>query len=175
MIANALTFVTRQLNDYFNNALQLDHTMVALSRLTNPNIDGKLVLSLVDIEQEAHLKNQFNRGGAGNEPTTTPLLLNLQILVSVAPQTPYVEGMKHLSQAITFFQERPVFTGAQRDMPNGIANITIEMLRLNAEGKNTLWQSLGAKYQPSVVYKMRLVNQNEDAILGVEPEIAKPR
>ncbi len=172
MIANALTFVTKQLNNHFKNTLELDHTMVALSRLTNPNIDGKLVLTLVDIAEDPIKANHIERIGQ-NDLVAAPILsLNLDFLIAVAPRTPYVEGMKILSQAIVFFKEHPVFNAAQTKMPEGIDRIRCEMRHLDTDTKNTLWQSLGANYQPSVGYKMRLVIQNEDGIKAVVPRIS---
>lgn len=173
MIANALTFINKQLNEHFKNTLELEHTTVAVSRLTNPDRDGKLILTLVNIEEDALIKNPAHRGAAGNEfaITVPPMSLNLEILVSVAPQTPYVEGMKILSQAIVFFNENPVFNRAEKVLPEGIDKLTIGMMPLDADTKKALWQSLGTTYQPSVIYKMRLIPLPSERIEAVVPEI----
>lgn len=157
MIANALSFITKQLNEYFKNTLGLDHTMVALSRMINPNIDGKLVLTLIDISEDSNTHNDIKRTGKSVIATAPPMSLNLDILIAIAPRTPYVEGMKILSQAIVFFKQHPVFNNAQQAMPPGIDRIRCEMLHLDADTKTAQWQILGANYQPSVVYRMHLM------------------
>lgn len=157
MIANALSFITKQLNAHFKDTLGLDHTMVALSRITNPNIDGKLLLTLIDIGEDVNIRNATGRTRSDTFIAMPPMSLNLDILIALAPRTPYVEGMKILSQAIIFFKERPVFNKAEGPMPPGIDRIHCEMLHLDANTKNAQWQILGANYQPSVVYRMRLV------------------
>ena len=47
-----------------------------------------------------------------------------------------------------------------------IERLVVELYSLNLEQQNHLWGYLGGKYLPSVVYKVRLVRIQEDAVRG---------
>jgi len=173
MIANALTFITKQMNDYMKRQVPSHDTFIELSPVTSGSAQGKLFLSLVDIEEDALLGKKLPKRGNEFMVAAPPMSLNLDVLVSVSPQTPYVEGMKHLSDAMAFFQAFPYFDTSGTTMPNGIHKMTIEMIR--TEAKNDLWLSLGADYQPSVMYKMRLSLMDSELIKAEIPAIKKPK
>ena len=43
------------------------------------------------------------------------------------------------------------------DMPDGLEKIAIDMENLNMQELNNLWGTIGAKYVPSVVYRLKTV------------------
>ena len=58
-------------------------------------------------------------------------------------------------------------------LPSAIDKITIEDKKLSYEDIHNLWQSLGAKYRPSIVYKFRVLFRDSNDVI-VQP-IVKPR
>lgn len=169
MIANALTFITKLLNGYLKNRFSSDMAFAELAPVTSQSAQGRLLLSLIEIE-ETPVRKPIGRTTEDDHLNTSSLSLNLDLLVSVSPQTPYVEGMKILSQAMTYFQGNPVFTSKTTgELPKGIHKITLEMIPANT--KPDLWLSLGADYQPSVMYKIRVLLEETDTIKKVIPEI----
>jgi hypothetical protein len=46
-------------------------------------------------------------------------------------------------------------------MPSGIEKLVVELHQLNFEQQNNLWAVLGAKYLPSVLYKVRAISIQE--------------
>ena len=70
----------------------------------------------------------------------------------------YTEALRFLSFVIAYFQYKNVFTRANTpQLDAGIDKLIFEMANISPEQLNNIWASLGAKYMPSVVYKMRMV------------------
>jgi hypothetical protein len=46
------------------------------------------------------------------------------------------------------------------------------MLDLNTDTLSNMWSSLGAKYMPSVVYKMRMLTFDDTFVREFRPEIS---
>lgn len=132
------------------------------------NIDippDSLGLSLVNIEEERVTKDQqaYKAAADGRRMAhlNPELKLNLYILI-VANFNTYETGLKFLSGAIRFFQSKNVFSGENTpDLDPSIQKLIVDLFPLNFEQQNHLWGSLGAKYLPSVLYKVRLLTIQE--------------
>jgi len=86
----------------------------------------------------------------------------------------YNEALKMLSLVIAYFQKMKQFTTANSpDLPPQLQNLSVELFTLGLEQQNHLWGALGAKYIPSVVYKMRLVPIVDDEITGTGDPITE--
>ncbi|MCB0375966.1 MAG: DUF4255 domain-containing protein, partial [Sinomicrobium sp.] len=84
----------------------------------------------------------------------------------------YPEGLKWLSGAIGFFQSHPVFNHENMsDFPASIRKVTCEIVNLNIQDMSHFWGALGAKYQPSIIYKLRMLSIQEGDIPEVLPQI----
>ena len=86
----------------------------------------------------------------------------------------YKKGLYWLSLAITFFQQHPFFSSDQVQMPNGINKLSFELVNLDIDNMSRFWGALGARYQPSVIYKMRMLKISGDGLDAVLPEIKDP-
>lgn len=192
MISKALTLLIRELNTYIDSVDQAGGTGPAVAELGNialiENGGGngnllseKIVLSLVNIEEEKRLKNSRNYVSNGNqvEYVNPPININLYLLFS-ANFDIYTTALKRLSQVIEFFQGKYVFTVA--DSPNsGYANdpqmkdlkLVLDIHTLNFEQINDLWGSLGGKQVPFVMYRTRLLLMRRDATLSTAPSIVE--
>ncbi len=84
----------------------------------------------------------------------------------------YVAALRRLSQAIVFFQGTSFFDRIKfPTFPPEIEKLTVELFSLSLEQQNQLWASLGAKYFPSVVYKLRLLVMDQNLFGNDTPVI----
>ena len=123
----------------------------------NPDSLG---LSLINIEEERIVKSQKHVMVAADgtiSHVNPEIKLNLFTLIA-ANFSNYSEGLKYLSGVIQFFQGTNVFTWENTpDLDPRIQKLIVELHSLTFEQQNNLWGSLGAKYLPSVIYKVRLI------------------
>lgn len=190
MIDRALDFLCKQLNSYLLTKLDPpppgDAVILAnVSQLneTKPSTGGdendpqNAFISLVNIEEDRISKSQENtvRKDGGLYYKNPRVYLNLYILFAVNLPT-YSEALKRLSFIIQFFQNKNVFTPANSPMLNpndgltppdrfpAIEKLIVDMYSLSFEQSNQLWATLGGRYIPSVLYKVRLVGIEEDIV-----------
>lgn len=183
MIEQALQFTSKTLNQFIKNKFNLDENKV----LINPIIDqkgdvplenqNKIILSLIHIEQETtkQFYNRTQQTASGNY-VKKPLTHRYNLYTLVTPNFDnYSETLKFLDASISFFQNNPMIDATTN------SNIPEELNRLEFElqkGENymqmqNLWTALGAKYQPSIIYKIRLVTIVSDQIDGFDSAITK--
>jgi hypothetical protein len=139
---------------------------------------GRVILTLVNIEEESALKNgsYYVRNTAGNtiESISPAVYLNLYFLFSAtlpAAEDPnnlnYANALNRISKIIELFQAKKEFTlrntpwfrvvePLNRRLVNEL-RLHPELYTLTFEQINHLWGSLGGKQSPSVMYKVRLV------------------
>lgn len=142
---------------------------------------GKLGLSLVNVEEEKYLKSQLPREkriGDEVQVTNPDIKLNLLIMIAANPGSGnYPEAVERLSLAITFFQGMSFFNKATRLDPGDkalwppIEQLSVELYSLTLDQQNQLWASIGAKYLPSVVYKVRLIVVDSGVFGDLKPVI----
>jgi hypothetical protein len=179
MIDLALDFLCKQINTYLLEKLdpppQGDAIILAnVSQLNEaqPNSGGttddpqNAFISLVNIEEDRISKSQENTVRRDNTVIykNPKVFLNLYVLFAVNLNN-YTEALKRLSFIIQFFQFRNVFTpGNSPTMDPAIEKLIADMHSLSFEQSNQLWATLGGRYIPSVLYKVRLVGIEEGAI-----------
>ncbi|HVI44774.1 MAG TPA: DUF4255 domain-containing protein [Chitinophaga sp.] len=141
-----------------------------------PGAEERIILSMVNIEEEAALKNSahYYRSAQGITYHNPPVYLNLYMLVS-AHYKNYEDALSRLSQVIQFFQGKTSFTlnnspnealinsGAELDD----LQLHLELFSLSFEQLNHLWGALGGKQMPSALYKIRLVKITENRTTGI--------
>lgn len=173
MIDVALRFISSELNQYLNQKLALDVAskdpvvVGNINKLSEGNdqneLQEKVILTLVNIEEERLLRNpeKMVRENDRLVQRSPKLHLNLYCLFS-ANKSNYNESLKYLSLVIQFFQHRNVFTQASDvTLDRQIDKLILDLFTINFEQINHLWGTLGGKYFPSVLYKMRLVTIDE--------------
>jgi Pvc16 N-terminal domain len=137
------------------------------------NLDDKIVLTLVNVEEESTLKNAPHvkkDGSSAARYENPPVYLNLYLLVSscnkASDNANYQEALRKLSHVIRFFQGKNSFSHASASTfdPLRFGNddlvklsLKAELYTLTFEQINHLWGTLGGKQMPSVMYKLRLV------------------
>jgi len=159
--------------------LNISQDYIVLSNLVEP--DGSITipvntlgLSLVNIEEERVIKSQkaFVKASNGRVSHVNPeIKLNLYIVIA-ANFVKYKTGLEYLSAAIAFFQSKNVFTPQNTpELDPAIEKIIVELYTLSFEQQNHLWGFLGAKYLPSVMYRVRLISIQEAQASDDQPPI----
>jgi hypothetical protein len=79
----------------------------------------------------------------------------------------YKDSLILLGHIIQFFQFQNSFTPLTHPgLDPRIEKLMVEMYTMNFEQVNHLWSTLGGKYLPSVLYKVRQLTLDENATLG---------
>lgn len=139
-------------------------------------LKNKVLISLVNLEEESTLKNgkSFTKNPLSNtiEYVQPPVYLNLYLLFSAtlpdeATNDDYERALGRLSLVIQFFQSKKLFTlknTPQSPFADSVDNFLADELRLlpelytlTFEQINHLWGSLGGKQVPFAMYKIRLI------------------
>ena len=121
--------------------------------------DNSIVISLVNIEEEYTLKNNYpvrtlNNVTVKEEPV---LFLNLYILVAAVKFTQYDVALKQLGTVISFFQSSKSISISSGNNPNSRLEVICNLYNIGFENLNNLWTVMGGKYMPSVIYKVRVL------------------
>ena len=167
MIHQAIQYVVTELNSYLNlRSPSLAPDRVVLGNLFdingNPNADAldKVVLSVVNLQQDPvyHSVDLYEKRADGKSERVRPeVKVNLFVLF-IANIGDYDESLKALEHVISFFQANHVFDYATIPvLAENKGRLVFELYSMTFEQQNHLWGALGAKYQPSVMYKVGLV------------------
>ncbi len=182
MFYNAFKLLENQLGAYIESidGKKAEVTMYNIAQVdsqsaADKDLKDKIILSLVNIEEEATLKNgnHFTRNNLDFRYKNPPVFLNLYLLVS-AHYEDYTDSLERLSNVVQFFQGKNSFSLKDSPTEDLLKNqstyegllIYLDMFSLSFEQLNHLWGSLGGKQYPFVLYKMRLVKIEENRITG---------
>ncbi|MCE7056396.1 DUF4255 domain-containing protein [Algoriphagus sp. AGSA1] len=193
MIHSTLEFLTAELNAFIK--LKVGDPIgdrVVLSSVTNETgiiiPDKSLGLSLINIEEERTIKEQrstYINAVGKTEKRNPEIQLNLYVLITANFQNKnindssddYVEGLKQLGYAISFFQSKNVFTKENSPGLSGsdpeLTKIVVELYSYSFEQLYNFWTVVGAKYLPSVLYKVKTLRIQEDQLLESGDPIEK--
>lgn len=134
--------------------------------------NNKLVLSLICIEEERQLKSQehYSRNTNGAIFSSNPeLRFNLYVMFAAHfDHEHYDEGLKALSLILRFFQGKNVFDAKQYpDLGDDLKRLIVDLHTQPIEQQSQLWQAMGGKFLPSIMYKVRMLTINE-GVSGIE-------
>lgn len=176
MIKETFQFFADELNKYLilKQVVSSDTPRVVLGNVAraydtdtltgSDPISNRAILSLVNIEEDRVSKQQENytKTDISTRYKNPPLFLNLYMLVSVNRNN-YTQSLTWLNHILQFFQFQNVFTPITHpSLDSRILKLIVELYSLNFEQVNHLWSTLGGKYLPSVMYKVRQVTLDED-------------
>lgn len=172
MISEALVFLVGEVNNYLNARLgpaTPDRVMLGnIARLADAEgggggggvgNSGLAMLTLVNVEEERAARNpqNFRRLDDQIQYRNPPVQLNLYGLFSAHSAT-YPTALEVLSYIIQCFQAQRTFSSDTHPNLNArIGKLNVDLFNLSFEQLNHLWSTLGGKYLPSVLYKIRLV------------------
>lgn len=182
MIQKALHFTHGILDQFIKNFFGLNESSVVLNNIIDANgsvphlNQNKIVISLINIERETlkpfYVRNQ--RLPDGNYADISPTeRYNLYVLITSNFDN-YNETLKFLNAVILFFQTNPSFDSNQfPSFPIELYKLDFNIEKMNYQEMHSLWTSMGAKFQPSIIYKTRLVSIQSDNVKSFEPEISE--
>ncbi len=179
MIDSTFLFLKDQINNYLNLKTGESDTLdiTPLTDNTGQVISDKLGLTLVNIEEERSIQQipQLRPTSVGTVAKSNPKVrLNFHLLFSANFDTNYDEALKHIGYVITFFQAQNVFSPVTHPgLPTTVEKLVFELLTLSLEQQNNMWAALGAKYRPSIVYKMRMLLLEDDLPLDSQIPITE--
>ena len=183
MIGNALDFVVQQLNDFIANKTGARKKIVKLSGLVTAEDglsvkkDNTLALSVVNISEEGILANQHMMKRQGDEfvKQSPAVHLNVYLLISsLFKDDDYQMGLNWLSLAISFFQIHSSFNSTVSQMPSGLDKLSFELVNLDIDNLNGFWGAMGVPFQPSVIYKMRMLIMDRESFISKFEEFKDP-
>jgi hypothetical protein len=172
MIYEALQILSEQLDQYLSShglskLVKLEN--IALLETTNENtekLDGKVVLTLINLDEEKTLKNLPNYKVINKQTTeykSPPISLNLYLLISANCNT-YVNSLRSISKTIEFFQGKSTFTSENtiytvKDDFDVLGNfkLIVNLYTPSFEELNHIWGTLGGRQLPSVIYQIQLI------------------
>jgi hypothetical protein len=165
MIATSFTFIIDLLNIYLKKSFGVDEDYVILNNLNNSDgsfvisNSNKVVLTLIAIEKENSNRINFNKSNERQFIVKPIDNYNYTILISFNFND-YFENLKFLNSIILFFEENTIFNGINSlSLPRDIEKLIIEYKNVSLDDSYKIWTTLGAKYQPSLVYKIREIKQ----------------
>lgn len=181
MIEKAFQFTAKTLNQFIKNKFGLDDTAVIINRIIEQ--DGKIpvrnknhiVLSLIHVEEETSKQfyNRMQPVSDGNY-VKKPVSNRFNLFMLVTPNfDDYNEALKFLSATMQFFQTNELVDATKyADIPADIERLEYEFQKGDGYMQmQNLWTALGAKYQPSIIYKIRMITIASDEIEGFETKV----
>lgn len=183
MIHQVVPVIVEELTEFLQSRFGISEDQVVLGNVVNQDgsiaVEGnKLVVSLCNIGRDGSkgVGQHFEATGS----TNPPVYINLYLIFSAVFNSSninnqdYIEALKIISGVIGFFQGRNVFDHQNTpDMPDGANRVTLEIENIEFRELVNLWSLFGAKYTPSVVYRLRTLNMDEDLITDETPAVGK--
>ena len=138
-----------------------------------------IILSIVNIEEDRMMKNQslyFKKDESQDhiaKYNSSGQYLALSVIFASwsRPVNKYLDGIDKLNNILVFFQQHnsffyksdnaelitlESFNEKNETEKENYQRVTMETVNLGTEQLSEMWSYLGARYMPSVVYKMRL-------------------
>lgn len=175
MIYAAVSHIANQLNQFLKRSFDLNEDVVVISNLVEqdgslaPNINNKLVVFLVNVEKETVSSRQASFGSFDRSASAyPPVFLNLYIMVAGNfGGSNYAEGLKFLSNTVSFFQRQPLFDHqVTPELDRRINKLVLDIENLSFQDLSSLWGMLSGKYQPSILYKVRMIAFDSGDVLS---------
>lgn len=168
MIIQFVNFLKDDLNLFIKNKKGIDDSLVVFANLNTIIEKGgdaatnKIVISIVNIEEERLLQNPANHSSNRNEVIykKPAIWINVVCLFTYySKNIDNYDGLELLENVMQYFQSKPRMDKSTvidaDNFPEMLENIRAEFVSLNYEQTNYLWGLFGGKYFPSVVYKFK--------------------
>jgi hypothetical protein len=169
------------LRDFLNQEIIDPANPVVMGNITkDTDIEkDKIHLSLVNVEEEKVLKevNHNRRVNPGDDfysVVNPEIRLNLYILVTYQYDGKnYEEALKQLGNVVTVLQGKYVFTKPDFIKPayEALQYIVVDLHSQTIEQNSNMWQALGEKLSPSLLYKMRVIAIQANRVLSTTGEV----
>jgi hypothetical protein len=89
--------------------------------------------------------------------------MNLWVLLVARFPNDYARALKHISEVISYFQKHRVFNNENSPgLSDEISQLVMELVTPTFSEANQIWGLLRAAYQPSVLYKIKMITFEDD-------------
>lgn len=183
MIHLAVSYIVDELNAYLNvRSPSLTPGRVVQSNLlaqdgkVEKDAKEKVVLSVVNVEEDRIFRSAraTRRQEDGTYERVQPEVKLYVYLLIVANLGNYNEALKALSYIVSYFQ---VNSHVDYTDISGVEDVDgrllFDLYSQTFEQQNHLWGTLGAKYRPSIMYRMGLTTIRDDQKEGEVPPIQR--
>ena len=170
MIDKSLTFITKLLNRQMKLTYGFDDDRVVPSSLINPdgsvtsNIENKVIVSVINLEHETAMEPDCGTTQLMiREPMVKLRRQYISICICWFQQNynsgNYLEAHKMLSTVISVLQGKSIFHKARlsRNGPFPGKTALRKCFNLPINELSHIWSAIGAKYVPSIIYKVRMM------------------
>lgn len=183
MLSKVVSSVQRELNSflttrYLKKDIVIPTNVIDQAGNLASEEPNKIFLSLINIVQEPFAPNSshpsFHRTSNEDFVQRPPVVgVNMYLLFAAYFDTTlYLEGLGVLSSIIAFFQRKPVFDHNNTPLLDAdIDKLQFQIVSLDLAELSQLWGTLGAKFMPSVIYKVRMVTYRMDGMIDEIPSI----
>lgn len=185
MIYEVLKILSEDVENYIGSTVKMENVaMLDTQNDNNPNMGNKVLMTLLNIHEEATLKNFPNQTITGDRVQVKPRIINLNLFILFsANRNSYDQALIDIAHIIEFFQGKKVFTQSntvynrQSVELQNIDNFrfTVELYTPTFEELNYIWGSLGGKQLPSVLYKLSLVQIERQVVIGQSGQIVETK
>lgn len=181
MLDLALQFLNDEVTNYLavRTVSSSATDKVHLSKLVDETgkvafVENSIATSVLSIEEDRVFRSQLPEYEFrnGQHVVLQPdLKLNVYVIFAAYFQH-YNEALKHLSYILTCFQSQSTFTPQTHPgLDARIPRLNLELQSLTFEQLNQMWAFIGGKLLPSVVYKVRMVMLQDEALSAVQPPV----
>jgi Pvc16 N-terminal domain len=163
MIDQAVINTITSLNEYFLKRTGIADVVDAdsLTREDVINIPiSKIILTVVGIEEDRVTANRKYYNSDEQNYQQPEVRINLMVLFT-STHKDYKEKLRNLSFILTFFQTHPLLSSKIE----GIKHLAFELQTLTFEQQSYIWGLLAMKYQPCVVYRIRVITLRDKEVI----------
>lgn len=170
MIGTTLQYVAKTLDATIRQRLRLMPTDQKVIFTPLVDLDGSvavpeeqvLTLSLASMQKDPVASGSAHPNPPGPEYAgqgPPPIHLNLYVILGAYfPAREVQSGLDVLTMAISYLQAKPSWNSQNSPgLPSSVQRLVFEMESLDLHQQSHLWGSIGAKYLPSVLYKIRMI------------------
>lgn len=180
MIGTTLSFLASGLNERLLTSMPAADDWVVVSQvvgtdgLVPPRAMDKVAMTLVNLQRDPvfRVTEPITRATDGvivrGNP---PLEVNFEVLLSANfADERYSDALTMISAVVQHFHDNASFTAASApDLPSGTQRVTVEWVDQDLSDTHNLWTSLGGRYAPSVVYKVRTLTLDDGRVHDAAP------
>jgi len=177
MIYEVIQTITDGLNIFFKTRLRTNEDKAVISALINQDgtvamlEENKVLITLVNIEREPTPIGPKKDG-------KQRVHINFFVLFSCYfSNANYSEALKFLAFTMNYLNDNSSMDisesgGGKSTSSSGGLKVQIEIESLTVDQNSNLWSTTGAKYMPSVLYKIRMIPLDSNSLNEFRPSAA---
>jgi len=180
MIGDILNTIAKEVAEYVDAQIEFPSgkKSVVLAKPTNNKgdmsiPDNSVALSLLNIDEEVSMRNPMisKRVEGDKVYTQTPgISLNLNIIFIANFPSDYLSELNYITKIVEFFQQKDTFTLSNtpslQKQGRYVEELVFKLSTTKLEDQHQVWNLLGIKYMPSVMFNVGKILIQEDEKLS---------